>query len=106
MYTDKKLSYKPLVAALAVLILAISVLCFFTFRNSGKDLESEGVANVKNTIQKSARQCYAVEGVYPSDLNYLIENYGLHVNTKDYYITYEVFAENVAPDVIVSRKKK
>ena len=43
-------------------------------------------------------------GAYPSSLAYLEENYGLVVNRSDYAITYEVFADNVMPNVVVLAK--
>ena len=51
-----------------------------------------------------AEQCCAIEGAYPSSLAYLEENYGLVVNRSDYAITYEVFADNVMPNVVVLAK--
>ena len=48
-----------------------------------------------------AVECYCVEGAYPESLGYLEENYGLNVNHRDFIVTYEVFASNVAPDVRV-----
>ena len=55
---------------------------------------------------ESALQCYVVEGVYPPSLEYLEENYGLVLNHQDYYIHYDIFAENLAPEVIVTEKKR
>lgn len=52
-------------------------------------------------VLRSAVECYCVEGAYPESLGYLEENYGLNVNHRDFIVTYEVFASNVAPDVRV-----
>ena len=46
-------------------------------------------------------QCAAVEGAYPASLKYLEEHYGLIVNHSDYAVTYEAFASNVPPSVVV-----
>ncbi len=46
-------------------------------------------------------QCYVVEGVYPPDLQYLENNYGLRVNTEDYYVVYDCFASNLPPTIRV-----
>ena len=40
-------------------------------------------------------------GLYPSSLEHLEQGYGLRVNRDDYVITYEVFAENIMPSVVV-----
>ena len=63
-----------------------------------------GASLVRNAILNSAKQCCAIEGAYPSSLAYLEENYGLVVNRSDYAITYEVFADNVMPNVVVLAK--
>ena len=56
-------------------------------------------------VERSARQCYVVEGFYPPSLTYLEENYGLQINTDEYRVVYSVFASNIAPSVRVLRKK-
>ena len=60
----------------------------------------------RNPRRRSALQCYAVEGVYPPNLQYLEDNYGLQVNTKDYYVSYEAFASNLPPTVKVVNRKE
>lgn len=45
--------------------------------------------------------CYAAEGVYPPDLEYLKEHYGLQVDENQYTVRYDVFAENLMPDITV-----
>lgn len=52
-------------------------------------------------VRKAAMQCAAVEGAYPARLSYLEEHYGLIVNHQDYAVTYEAFASNVPPSVVV-----
>ena len=37
--------------------------------------------------------------MYPPSLAYLTENYGLQVNTEDFYVTYDAFASNLPPTV-------
>ena len=54
-----------------------------------------------NTVYARALQCYVIEGAYPESLDYLIENYGLAVNTDDYRIVYIPYAENLPPEIKV-----
>lgn len=70
----------------------------------GASLREQGEVSVRNAILTSAKQCCAIEGAYPPSLAYLEENYGLVVNRADYAITYEVFAGNVMPNVVVLAK--
>ncbi len=61
----------------------------------------QGASSLRETILKSAKQCCAVEGSYPSSLSHLEDVYGLTINHNDYVITYEWFADNVPPSVVV-----
>ena len=101
MYSDKtenkgrRLLWPLLIAlVLAALLLAV-------FRHPKADLENSGAIAICEAVRRSALQCYAVEGVYPPNLQYLKDNYGLQVNTEDYYISYEAFASNLPPTVKV-----
>lgn len=89
--------------ALFAIVLAI-VLAIVAFDFIGSSLRAQGELSVRNAILNSAKQCFAIEGAYPSSLSHLEESYGLVVNRDDYAITYEVFADNVMPNVVVLAK--
>ncbi|MBR4472784.1 MAG: hypothetical protein IKS55_04015 [Oscillospiraceae bacterium] len=101
MYSDKtenkgRRLIWPLLAALILAVILLSV-----FRHPKTELEDSGAAAIREAVQRSALQCYVVEGVYPPNLQYLEDNYGLQVNTEDYYVSYEAFASNLPPTVKV-----
>ena len=100
MYSDKGKT-RVGVVILAVVILAVILLVYAMAGDSGKDLGEESAAAIQEAVQRSALQCYVVEGVYPPNLEYLQDNYGLQVNTEDFYVTYEAFASNLPPTVRV-----
>lgn len=56
----------------------------------------------RNSILNAAMQCCAIEGSYPLSLEYLEDNYGVHVNDDLYFVNYEAFASNVMPSVSVT----
>lgn len=60
---------------------------------------------IEEVIKKYAIACYAQEGAYPKDLQYLEDNYGLIINEDKYYYYYDLFASNIMPDIKVSAKK-
>ncbi len=106
MYSDIKPSkIRYIVLAVAVLLI-LAGLCFGVFGRSGRDISEEGARAIEDAIVRTARQCYVVEGVYPPNLDYLQENYGLNVNTNDYYVNYDAFSSNLPPDVMVIVKPK
>ena len=59
-------------------------------------------AALRESILNAAKQCAAIEGSYPSDLQHLEDDYGLTINHDDYIITYECFADNIVPSVAVA----
>lgn len=86
-------------AAIAVVVcLAAIVLAFSTANES---LREQGAESVRQAVLDAAAQCCAVEGSYPSTLEYLEQHYGLSINHDDYAVMYEAFASNVTPTVTV-----
>ncbi len=59
---------------------------------------------IKEAIERACVQCYAIEGSYPPDLEYLNNYYGIVLDYERYYYYYEIFASNVMPVVEVYEK--
>lgn len=94
----KKNKFKIL--SVVVIILFIIYLYFAVdSAQKGNDLEKYNI--LSDAIIRSAVQCYAIEGFYPPDIEYLENNYGLVVNHNKYVVSYNVFASNIMPDVEV-----
>ncbi len=90
-----------LLLSFTVLLLILSV----PIANLIKDRNTEyQIEQVESAIQRSLNLCYAQEGFYPAQLDYLIENYGLIVDDRLYYVSYKSFASNIRPDITVFRK--
>ena len=104
MYSDKKKSRIPAVILTLLGLIAAIAVWYFASTVSARDLSDESAAAIKNAIRRGALQCYAVEGIYPPTLEYLEENYGLQVNSRDFYIRYDIFASNIAPEITVTAK--
>ena len=84
-----------------LMVFAIIIAIIFSlpsFRKSGGRIRAE---SIENTIKKYAVQCYASEGSYPPNLDYLVDNYGLMLDKKNYFYYYEAFASNFMPDISV-----
>ncbi len=100
MYSDFKKKRRfllPCIILIAVLLIALIVI-----RDPGKDIGEESATAIQQAVERSSLQCYVVEGVYPPNLQYLEDNYGLQVNKNDFYITYDAFASNIPPSVVVT----
>ncbi len=86
----------------ALALVCILAVCAVTVYGAVKQSLSEQAAlAVRESILESAKQCCAVEGSYPFDLEHLEKDYGLTINHDDYIITYQAFASNVVPSVVV-----
>ena len=104
MYSDRAKKKTGLIVLILILLL-IALLAVLCFGHSGRDVSEEGAEAIRETVRRSALQCYVVEGVYPPDLEYLENNYGLQINQEDYFVTYEAFAQNLPPNVKVTTRR-
>lgn len=93
---------KRLLGLVIIVVLAVGI--FVVADQVDRQLREQGEVAVRNAILDGAKQCCAIEGAYPTSVSYLEENYGLVINHADYTVTYEVFAENVMPSVVVLAK--
>ena len=87
----------PLVAFLFLGCLAAAV----SFGMREQAPSDKAVANIQKAIAKAAVCCYALEGAYPPDLQYLKDNYNIIIDEKRYYCEIEPFGSNVRPGIIV-----
>ena len=103
MYQEKRNNRTGVVLVVCLCILALAA-AIFAFSGSRSDVDEEAMEAIRDAIRRSALQCYVVEGVYPPDLAYLQDHYGLQVDTDNYYVVYEAFASNLPPDITVIHK--
>lgn len=57
--------------------------------------------SLKLAISRSAVHCYAMEGRYPESIQYLCDHYGIHWDTDQYVVDYEILGLNLMPSVTV-----
>lgn len=90
--------FKLLLIAL-VLGLCVALVNYMDRSNSSAESEI-----VRKAVREAAVTCYAVEGAYPDDVEYLREYYHLSYNTDRYLVTIESFASNHLPDIYVTER--
>ena len=88
------------IAAMAVFAAILLAFCLVVDRVTQASDEAE-LSLVRDAVKNAALTCYAVEGAYPDDLEYLREHYGLGYNEARYMVYYDAFASNVMPDIRV-----
>ena len=90
----------------------ISLVVFFAlvyggvslFRGVGTASSEAQTELVRTAVRRAAVTCYAVEGAYPSTLEYLQRHYGLVYDEENYFVFYDAFASNILPEIRVTEK--
>ena len=94
---EKALFLLPAVAMLVCFVMAISIV------NDGR--QEEGKRQLEDVLRRTAVACYAAEGFYPPNIEYMQQHYGLRYDEKQYAVFYEIFASNLMPDITVLEKQ-
>ena len=89
---------------LPVAVLAILMCFLMGVSNLTKGQADEDKRQLEEVLRRSAVACYAAEGIYPPDLAYLEEHYGIQINEERYVVSYDALAENLMPDITVLEK--
>ncbi|MCI2046794.1 MAG: hypothetical protein LKJ90_03665 [Faecalibacterium sp.] len=100
--TKRNTGIKRLLAAALILLCLAGAAALY--QKVMADLAAQEQGAVRQAVLRCAVQCYSVEGVYPPDLAYMEENYGLIVNQERYIVSYDAFASNLLPQVSVLTK--
>ncbi len=92
------------------IISILILLCVLGLMLSGSGImadkaDSESARIMEDAIRRATVQCYALEGAYPQSVDYLVENYGIHIDREKYDVFYEGFASNIMPDITVIPKE-
>lgn len=100
--TDKKNIFRkltkfiPLILGVAVVIVFLYGVNFISRSSYSGQLES-----LQNAVARDVAQCYAVEGTYPPNLDYLFDHYGLTFNEDLFYVDYQYIGSNIYPDITI-----
>lgn len=102
----KNNKYGSLFSSILPIFLFVVIISIVMTGLSGasESTSSEGLRVAQEAITRAAVSCYATEGFYPDTYEYLRDNYGLSVNEDRYIIHYEIFADNIMPDITVLPK--
>ena len=87
---------------LVVVILSALLLWFFpAISHLSEGQHEEGRAQLEMAIRRATVACYATEGIYPPTLEYLKQHYGIQIDKNRYSVFYEIFADNLMPEITV-----
>ncbi|WP_419824493.1 hypothetical protein [Anoxybacterium hadale] len=83
------------------LFLLLFLFLLFGIQNIATGSDRESLKILKDAVVRATIQCYAIEGMYPPDVAYLENKYGIVYDHNRYIVHYEIFAGNILPDITV-----
>jgi hypothetical protein len=94
---------KPLIRLLLSICLTfvLLVLALRAVSATQKQMAAESLRLTEESVRRAAVQCYALEGAYADNLQYLIENYGIRPDTNRFIVHYQFLGDNLLPDITV-----
>jgi hypothetical protein len=88
------------------LIFGVMAYGMFVLPSLSQKTNAQHTQEVLEVLRKAAAQCYALEGEYPQNLEYLHEKYGVILDYGRYNYVYEPGAfSNMMPNIIVMEKE-
>ncbi len=93
----KLLSYGLPLLFLAMLLVFLVV----NLNTMAQKTAEESLRSTEEGVRRAAVHCYAIEGQYPESVDYLEENYGLRIDHERYIVHYDIFADNILPEITV-----
>ena len=102
---EKSNSWVKQTASVA-LFLAIFLIFTFAISTVSQKTDQQRMESLHQSISRGIAHCYATQGRYPESLQYLQEHYGIHYNTEEYFVDYQILGENIFPDVTIIRKQE
>ena len=97
---------KSITAYTPMLILVVVLFGFSIFASSLTDNNSAREKEIlQNAIDRSITQCYALEGVYPDNLEHLEKEYGLTYNKEHFFVDYQYIGSNLRPDITIIERQ-
>ena len=93
-----------MIVLFAVLALAVFFLCKATDK-MGRGQEAESLKQLDSSLRKATVTCYAAEGVYPPDIQYLKDNYGVQIDEERFTVFYEIQGSNLMPNITVMERQ-
>ena len=86
----------PILFTVAIILMVGSGL-----RQTEESSRAEGLRILEDSIRRAVVICYAIEGRYPESIEYIEENFGIHIDRTRFVVHYRVFASNILPEIMV-----
>lgn len=90
-----------------MLLLALLLVLFWTFLFSamagslGSGTRKDQELFLRDALEHAITSCYALEGMYPPDLQYMKDHYGLTYDESLFHVSYQPVAANIRPEYFI-----
>ena len=105
-FTKPELSKRILSSFSLSIFIFIAVIMIFIFGISS--ISNSSVVNdqeiLTEAINRDIVHCYCIEGMYPPNVKYMEDHYGLLYDSDKYIIDYEYIGANIMPKVMIIPK--
>lgn len=100
LYKKSKKNYKGFIIRIIILVvIIISFVMLIIYIE--KDAKKNELFLIENAIEKAIINCYAVDGEYPTSIDYLIENYGIVIDEERFDVYLEKIDVGIFPKVTI-----
>ena len=100
----QKKNWRAKILGYGLPVLFLAVLAAFMVVNlseMARQTAAESLQSTEEGVRRAAVHCYAIEGQYPESVAYLEDNYGLRIDHERYVVHYDIFADNIMPEITV-----
>lgn len=80
-----------------MITIILFIVLIFQIQNIALLTKKQQQIHLEKALSRDIIECYALEGYYPPDLNYIEEHYGLSYNKSEFFIDYQIEGENIKP---------
>jgi len=80
---------------------AVMVMVVIGLRQTDESSSAEGLRILEESIHRAVVMNYAIEGRFPESIEYIEENFGIHIDRTRYVVHYRIFATNILPEIKV-----
>lgn len=89
-----------------VTVILVAALVFLpaAVRNLEQGKQAQDIRQLEQVLQRTAVACYAVEGAYPPNVEYMRQHYGLTYDDSRYVVHYVLVASNFMPEITVMER--
>ena len=81
------------------------LLFFYGVSSVGNTQISKQKESLETALTRDITHCYAVEGMYPPNLAYIEEHYGLTYDKDLFFVDYQPIGANLRPDITIIEKE-